>query len=78
MASLNAELEYKNGVAITSAPMLYQIYQRDENNKAEIKIKEKPKTKHLSVSILTEQKKVLRFLVMNLNTLKLLIQGFMI
>lgn len=41
MASLNAELEYKNGVAITSAPMSYQIYQRDENNKAEIKIKGK-------------------------------------
>ena len=40
VASLNAELEYKS-VAITSAPMSYQIYQRDENNKAEIKIKGK-------------------------------------
>lgn len=50
VASLNAELEYKNGVAITSAPMSYQIYQRDENNKAEIKIKGKTENE-TSVSV---------------------------
>lgn len=39
VASLDAELNYENGIAITSAPMSYQIYQRDENNQAEITIK---------------------------------------
>ena len=39
VASLDTEKEYVNGVAITSAPMSYQIYQRDENNHATITIK---------------------------------------
>ncbi len=37
--SLDTEKEYVNGVAITSAPMSYQIYQRDEFDTAEITIK---------------------------------------
>ena len=39
VASLDTELEYTSGVAITSAPMSYQIYQRNENDEAEIVIK---------------------------------------
>ncbi len=39
VASIDTEKEYVNGVAITSAPMSYQIYQRDENNHATITIK---------------------------------------
>ncbi len=39
VASLGTELQYTNGVAITSAPMSYQIYQRNENDEAEITIK---------------------------------------
>jgi len=39
VASLDTKKEYINGVAITSAPMSYQIYQRDENDKAQITIK---------------------------------------
>ena len=39
VASLGTEKEYVNGVAITAAPMSYQIYQRDENNMAQITIK---------------------------------------
>lgn len=41
VASLGTESVYTNGVAITSAPMSYQIYQRDENDEAEITIKGK-------------------------------------
>ncbi len=39
VASLDSDLKYVNGVAITAAPMSYQIYQRDENDEAEITIK---------------------------------------
>ncbi len=39
--SLDVEAEYVNGVTITSAPMSYQIYQRDEFDTAEITIKGK-------------------------------------
>lgn len=39
VASLGTESVYTNGVAITSAPMSYQIYQRDENDEAQITIK---------------------------------------
>lgn len=39
VASLGTEKEYVKGVAITSAPMSYQIYQRDENDQAVITIK---------------------------------------
>ncbi len=38
VASLDTEQEYVNGVAITSAPASYQIYQRDENDTAVITI----------------------------------------
>ena len=41
VASLGTELEYTNGVAITYVPMSYQIYQRDENDEAQITIKGK-------------------------------------
>lgn len=41
VASLGTESVYTNGVEITSAPMSYQIYQRDENDEAEITIKGK-------------------------------------
>lgn len=37
-ASLDTEPEYTNGAEITSGPMPYQIYQRDENNTALIAI----------------------------------------
>ncbi|NDO20413.1 hypothetical protein FMM68_12220 [Lachnospiraceae bacterium MD329] len=50
VASLGTELQYTNGVAITSAPMSYQIYQRDDNNKAEITIKGKTEN-NASVSV---------------------------
>lgn len=39
VATLGTEKKYISGVAITSAPMSYQIYQRDENNQASITIK---------------------------------------
>lgn len=39
VASLDTALEYVNGVAVTSGPMSYQIYQRDENDTSEITIK---------------------------------------
>lgn len=41
VASLGTELQYTHGVAITSAPMSYQIYQRDENDAVVITIKGK-------------------------------------
>ncbi|MBQ7718508.1 MAG: hypothetical protein IJT38_04350, partial [Clostridia bacterium] len=39
VASLGTEKEYTNGVMITKAPMSWQVYQRDGENKAEITIK---------------------------------------
>lgn len=39
VASLDTDKEYVNGAAIISAPMSYQIYQRDENDIAQIAIK---------------------------------------
>ena len=38
-ASLGTEKEYTHGVMITYAPMSWQVYQRDENDKATITIK---------------------------------------
>lgn len=38
VASLGTEQEYTNGVFIDKAPMSYQIYQRDNNNTAQITI----------------------------------------
>lgn len=52
VASLGTELEYTNGVAITYAPMSYQIYQRDENDEAQITIKGKTENnENISVKI---------------------------
>ena len=39
VASLGTEPQYVHGVAITRAPMPWQVYQRDESNEAEITIK---------------------------------------
>ncbi|MBQ2670201.1 MAG: hypothetical protein IJG06_05555, partial [Clostridia bacterium] len=39
VASLGTEKKYTNGVMITKAPMSWQVYQRDGENKAEITIK---------------------------------------
>lgn len=51
VASLDTELEYVSGVAITSAPMSYQIYQRDENDEAEITIKGELETGEEALSV---------------------------
>lgn len=59
VASIDTEKEYINGVAVTYAPMSYQIFQRDENNKAEIVITGSVSdAKSVSVSINEEDENV--------------------
>ncbi len=50
-ASLGTEPEYVHGVAITRAPMSWQVYQRDENDEAEITIKGLLETGDESVTV---------------------------
>lgn len=54
IASLGTEKTYTNGVMITSAPMSWQVYQRDANNKAVVTIKGVTETDSTAVSVVID------------------------
>ena len=51
VASLGMEKTYTHGVMITSAPMSWQVYQRDSRDTADITIKGETETADVSVSV---------------------------